>query len=66
MNSQVEICNAALLSIGADTITSLTEDSDEAAFMNARFEAVRDAVLRAHPWSCGRWSRPPGMSPTSA
>lgn len=52
MNSVVSLCNAALLSIGADTITSLTEDSDEAAFCNARYEQVRDAVLRAHPWNC--------------
>jgi len=37
--------------LGAATITSLTENSKEARLCNRRFETVRDAVLRAHPWN---------------
>ncbi len=49
--SQVERANAALSAIGARRITTLTEDSKEARVCNARFDAVRDALLRAHPWN---------------
>lgn len=49
--SQVERSNAALSAIGARRITALTEDSKEARICNARFDAVRDALLRAHPWN---------------
>jgi hypothetical protein len=37
--------------LGAATITALTENSKEARLCNRRFETVRDAVLRAHPWN---------------
>jgi hypothetical protein len=51
MASIVAICNAALIRIGAATITSLTDDSREARACNVRFADVRDEVLRAHPWN---------------
>jgi hypothetical protein len=38
--------------IGASNIISLTEDSRAARVCNQRFEFVRDAVMRAHPWNC--------------
>jgi hypothetical protein len=37
--------------LGAATITALTENSKEARLCNRRFETVRDAVLRSHPWN---------------
>ena len=49
--SETERCNAALTAIGARRITSRTEDSKEGRVCNARFDAVRDGVLRAHPWN---------------
>lgn len=51
MASVVGIVNSALIKLGADTIAALNEDSPEARAANARFEALRDEVLRAHPWN---------------
>jgi hypothetical protein len=51
MPSVVDICNEAMDLLGAATIASLTENSKEARLCNRRFETVRDAVLRAHPWN---------------
>ena len=52
MASEVDICNSALNMIGASNIISLTEDSRAARVCNQRYEFVRDAVFRAHPWNC--------------
>tara|TARA_R100000700_G_scaffold34489_2_gene42617 strand:- start:61 stop:612 length:552 start_codon:yes stop_codon:yes gene_type:complete len=38
--------------IGASNIVALTEDSRAARVCNQRFEFVRDATFRAHPWNC--------------
>jgi len=51
MSSVVSICNSALIKIGADRISSLTEDSKEAQLCNEQYEKLRDEVLRAHPWN---------------
>lgn len=51
MASEVGICNRALQKLGADRITSLTQDSRNARSCNAVYESARDAELRAHPWS---------------
>lgn len=51
MPSVVDICNEAMDLLGAATITSLTENSKEARLCNRRFDTVRDAVLRSHPWN---------------
>ena len=51
MASEVEICNLALSHIGASaTISSLSEQSEEAFHCNLLYADLRDAVLRAHPW----------------
>lgn len=50
--SIVSICNTALDLLGADTITSLADDSKQARFCSRNYERVRDAVLRAYPWNC--------------
>jgi len=52
MASVVQICNSALNQLGASTILTLTEDSKNARLCNARYENVRDAVFRNHPWNC--------------
>jgi len=52
MSSVVEICNSSLNILGASRIVSLTEDSKNARLLNQRYEPVRDAVFRAHPWNC--------------
>lgn len=52
MASVVGICNNALIKIGHDTITALTENSKAARLCNQIYEDIRDAVFRAHPWNC--------------
>jgi len=51
MASEVDICNRALQKLGAERITSLSEDSRNARACNAAYSTVRDALLRAHPWN---------------
>ncbi len=51
--SVIEICNNALLDLGEEAIMSLGDESKAAGLCNHRWPAVRDAVLRAHPWNCG-------------
>lgn len=51
MASTVEICNQALVKVGAERITSLSDDSENAAVLNAIFDVKRDAELAAHPWT---------------
>lgn len=51
MASEVSICNGALLKVGAKTITSLLDGSNEAKICNEFYAKTRDAVLRAHPWN---------------
>ena len=52
MASEVDIINSALNMIGASNIIARTEDSKSARVTNQRFDYVRDAVCRAHPWNC--------------
>ena len=52
MASEVDIINSALNMIGASNIISRGEDSKSARVANQRYDYVRDAVLRAHPWNC--------------
>lgn len=52
MPSTVDIANFALNNLGASNIVSLDENSKAARIVNQRYEAVRDAVFRAHPWNC--------------
>jgi len=48
--SDVEICNAALTKLGADTITALNDNNNRARVMNLRYATVRDAELRRRRW----------------
>jgi len=52
MASVVQICNSALNQLGASSITALTENSKNARICNERYETIRDAVFRSHPWNC--------------
>lgn len=49
--SEVSIANGALTYLGDKTIISLTDDSNQARACNARYEHIRDAVTRSHPWN---------------
>lgn len=52
MATALEICNSALTQIGGNTISSLTEAVKNAEVCNQRYDSVKCAVLRSHPWNC--------------
>ena len=49
--SEVSICNWALSKLGAETITSLTQDSENARLCNTLYNIIRDNVLTGHIWN---------------
>jgi len=49
--TEVRICNIALIKIGADRITSLSQNKKEAKVCNHIYESSRDSLLRSHPWN---------------
>lgn len=50
MASEIQIMNMALIKLGADSITSRSDNKNSARVMNAIYEMVRDAELRRHRW----------------
>jgi hypothetical protein len=52
VESDVDICNIALGKLGADVITSLTQNSKSARLCNKYWAHVRDLILRGHDWNC--------------
>ena len=52
MGSKVDLANEALLLLGANTITSFTDNDSNAVLVNRFYESERDALLRSHRWSC--------------
>lgn len=51
MASDVDICNLALLHLGAEPITALTDGSAQAAVCNAVYPTLRDTYLASFPWA---------------
>lgn len=51
MTSELDIYNLALTRIGHEPVSSLTEASKGADRCRLHYPAMRDAVLRAHPWN---------------
>ena len=51
MASEVGVANIALSHMGQKHISSLDESNESARVLNARFDDVRDSVLRAAPWN---------------
>jgi hypothetical protein len=49
--SSVEVCNSALIKLGASTISSLSDGTKAANLCNAQYDRLRKEVLRAHPWN---------------
>lgn len=49
--SEVGICNLTLGWLGANLITALTDDSEEARLCNANYEAARDVTLEDRNWT---------------
>lgn len=52
MASSIEICSAALLLLGDNTIASFTETASRARLCANLYPLAKRAVLRAHPWNC--------------
>ena len=50
-DSEVAICNLALGWLGANLISSFSDDSVEARLCSANFNAARDATLEARNWT---------------
>ena len=51
MTSKVKICNMALSRLGADTITSLTDNTTEAKLCNTLFNDLADRVMMQGSWT---------------
>lgn len=51
MASPLDICNSALIKLGARQITALTQDIKEARLCNTRYPFIRDMVLENGNWN---------------
>jgi hypothetical protein len=51
MASKVSIANLALTILGADRITSLDDNAENARRLSTIFDSALEDVLRAHPWN---------------
>lgn len=49
--SRTDICNSALLRLGAATIADITDDSPEARACAVQYDSNRRSELRRHPWN---------------
>lgn len=49
--SETQICNLALIRMGEQQISSLSEGNKRAEACRLQYAPARDAVLRAHPWN---------------
>lgn len=54
MPSETDICNNALIILGAQPINSLNDSSDRALACNVVYATARDALLRKFPWNFAR------------
>lgn len=54
MASITEISNMALTELGAEPISDIAEGRRNSKICEVRYPDIRDAVLRAHPWSCAK------------
>jgi hypothetical protein len=48
--SEVSVCNSGLLKVGADQISSLSDNTRASNVCQAMFPILRDEVMRACPW----------------
>jgi hypothetical protein len=53
----VEICSIALMNLGSEAITSIDDATTRAKLCKAYYPVVRDAVLRAYPWNCAKYTQ---------
>ena len=46
-----DICNGALIKLGAEPIQSLDDNNKQGRLLRLRYERIRNVVLRAHGWT---------------
>lgn len=63
--SSVEICNSALIKIGAERITSLSDDNQRAILCNEQYAKLRDELLLSHPWHFAKTRATPAVDVTA-
>ena len=51
MATDIDICNSALVFLGVETITSLSDTTKQAVLCNLKYPKVKKRVLKAHPWN---------------
>ena len=58
MSSRIDIVNQSLTWLGANTITSLEDEDDNALIMKTNYPISRDATVEAYDWSFAmlRWT----------
>lgn len=49
--SDVSICNSALIKIGVEPITALSDNTRQAKLCNEQYDKLRKSLLRMHPWN---------------
>ena len=52
--ANTDVCNSALIKIGADPITLITDNVKAAILCNVRYTGIVKEVLRSHPWNCAK------------
>lgn len=50
-DSKVGICNIGLIALGEDPIASLDDNRKAAILCKGRYDQIRRALLRSHPWN---------------
>jgi len=46
-----QICNSALIKLGAEPIVNITDQNKRAILCNNQYQIVKDKLLRSHPWN---------------
>lgn len=64
-DSIVSICNIALVALGADPITSLTDAKKTATLCAMRYDDTRRSILRSNPWNCNTTRAQLAADPTA-
>lgn len=62
--SNVELCSAALVKLGAERISSFSDGTAEADVAGTLYDIVRDGLLGVHPWSFATAHAEPVQLPT--
>lgn len=51
MANKLDICNAALMRLGAEPIAAFTDNSKRAKLCSAHYKRIKEEMLSEHPWN---------------